>query len=300
MTAVAQVRQTYWRELRESEKYVAFQDIVRDLDITEKRVTQAISAFQKAWLRQIGDELADAIKEGPVAIDKVTNIAKSMSMGLRKIISREQRTMYTLGELHVQQELMRQQNVVLARRDPPTVQHVIELFKVRAKSGIDAFSQQTQRHVREAALEAWRAYGDSLTAGQMANVIGEALDVSGRQSQLFSRRMGMESFNMGRDRRARLHYDIIQEAEYSALLDGNVCEACAEADGTVTTMDSPEYFRLMPPNHMCRSRKSGFNNCRCMWIYRTRAEGGPVADPATLFKPPAADGSMRVRTGVEV
>ncbi|MBU1486427.1 MAG: phage head morphogenesis protein, partial [Bacteroidetes bacterium] len=230
----------------------------------------------------------------------MTAIAKSMRMGLRKIISREQRTMYTLGELHVQRELQRQQSIQLVRRDPPSVQQVIELFKVRSQAGIDAFAERSQRFVREAALEAWKVYGDSLTPRQLGQVIGEALDVSGRQSELFSRRLGMESFNMGRDRRARLQYDAIEDVEYSALMDGNVCESCADADGTVTTIDSPTYFKLMPPNHQCRSRKSGFNNCRCMWLYRVRDEVSDLPDPATLFKPPSADGTMRVRTGVEI
>jgi len=53
-------------------------------------------------------------------------------------------------------------------------------------------------------------------------------------------------------------------AQWSAILDKNVCELCASLDGRIIDIESPSYAYYSPGDlHL---------GCRCMWVYITSAE----------------------------
>lgn len=273
-----------WRELQGAEEHVAFKEIDNDLEISSRRIARALLSAQELWAGELLDRMEDAFSEGPAAIDEATRITPSMTRMIVTLIVREQRTLHTLGENHVQRELDLQQPLQLVRTEPPQVKEVVELFRARAQMGVDRFAKDTEGVVRSSAMDAYRTFGNEITPVEIESMLAEALDVSGRQTQLVSRTLTAESFNMGRDRRARLHRDVISDVQYSALLDSTTCESCTERDGFITDMDSPEYYEYMPPNHECVSRKGRRGNrCRCMWIYRRFDEDSVLPDHEAMF-----------------
>lgn len=75
-----------------------------------------------------------------------------------------------------------------------------------------------------------------------------------------------EAFGLGRAGMAGELGDQIESATYSAILDSNVCEPCADLDGEVFETDSPEYDQNMPPNVSCL----GGDQCRCVYILQAK------------------------------
>lgn len=72
-----------------------------------------------------------------------------------------------------------------------------------------------------------------------------------------------EAFGLGRAGAARELGTAVEMATYSALLDANTCEVCADLDGEEFTVDTPEYDAVLPPNPRCE----GGDACRCVMIY---------------------------------
>jgi SPP1 gp7 family putative phage head morphogenesis protein len=75
-------------------------------------------------------------------------------------------------------------------------------------------------------------------------------------------------YNVGREEAAELVGAV--EAQYSAILDSNVCGPCLAQDGRVYRLDDPEYDAALPPNRECE----GGDNCRCVMVYIPQ-EGAP-------------------------
>jgi len=273
------VPEVFAREMEGAETHVAFREIEIDLNVSTRRISRAIVSSQELWAGEIIDRLLEAFQTGPIAIDSAVRVPRPMRRMLATTIMREQRTLHTLGELHVQRELNAQQGIQLSRTEPPQVKKVVELFRARADMGVDRFARQTEGIIRDTAVTAYRTFGSDITPVEMERMLADALDVSGRQSQLVARTLTSESFNMGRDRRAQLHMDAIRDVQYSALLDANTCPVCANRDGTIVTLNSNLYFELMPPNHACHGR----TRCRCMWIYRRYDEDEVLSDRSPMF-----------------
>ena len=70
--------------------------------------------------------------------------------------------------------------------------------------------------------------------------------------------------NLGRAEEAKARQDEIEDAVYSALLDGNTCDECEAMDG-VTTTDLAEAADWTP-NGACQCG----GRCRCVTVYQLR------------------------------
>jgi hypothetical protein len=70
--------------------------------------------------------------------------------------------------------------------------------------------------------------------------------------------------SLGRAEEAKARQDEIEDAVYSALLDGNTCDECEAMDGTTTT-DLAEAAGWTP-NGDCQ----GGSRCRCVTVYELR------------------------------
>jgi Phage Mu protein F like protein. len=70
--------------------------------------------------------------------------------------------------------------------------------------------------------------------------------------------------SLGRAEEAKARQDEIEDAVYSALLDGNTCDECEVMDGAQTT-DLAEAADWTP-NGACQ----GGGRCRCVTVYQLR------------------------------
>lgn len=79
-----------------------------------------------------------------------------------------------------------------------------------------------------------------------------------------------EAFAIGRATEAKQLSDQISEVEYSALLDANTCDPCADEDGKTFAFESPEYFRTLPPFKDCDGNKGRPDACRCVHLFHLK------------------------------
>ena len=104
------------------------------------------------------------------------------------------------------------------------------------------------------------------TGGEPTEVIGNVLD---RQldSAAFRGEAGSittRAFNIGREQFAEQYGDQIESVEYSAILDNETCEVCADLDGETFDFQSDAHIANTPPNRNCE----GGSRCRCVLVYQ--------------------------------
>jgi hypothetical protein len=104
--------------------------------------------------------------------------------------------------------------------------------------------------------------GDALKAAIIADLQDEAQSGAARDAGGEVN----EAFGIGRATAAQQMQDLIASATYSALLDANTCESCAELDGTHWS-DLAE--AVDPPNPDCDGRDS----CRCVLLFQAAEPG---------------------------
>jgi hypothetical protein len=135
---------------------------------------------------------------------------------------------------------------------------------IRVRVGID-LSDLSARLSNEAA----RLFTDYSQQGLTGDALGEAvasalqamfdpqLDRAGREAT-------HEAFSLGRNLEAQAGASKVTQVVRSEVLDRNTCEPCSALDGTVVEMNSPDYFKYMPPNG-CDGREQ----CRGLYLYQT-------------------------------
>lgn len=136
----------------------------------------------------------------------------------------------------------------------------------RAQLAADRMSHE----MREAVLNADIVQGEGTHLQLAAEKAGE------RALSQIAHGHGISAFLHGRHDEAKTLADedngiFVIGVRYSAMLDGNTCQACREADdGVVRDLDDPVRLERQPPNPHCHSTRGGFNMCRCVEEYVIR------------------------------
>jgi hypothetical protein len=173
---------------------------------------------------------------------------------------------FEYGIQTVKDELHRQGVIVpVELQDDPTAaknrktatSSMVSSAKVTAKRNADAW----QGRMLDEALRLRRTgvRGEELTKRLIAILEAEAESGAKRDAAGEIN----EAFGLARATAARELSDYIEEAEYSAILDGATCDPCYDLDGTKFVINSEEYFQNLPPNASCEGR----DNCRCVMLY---------------------------------
>jgi hypothetical protein len=202
-----------------------------------------------------------------------THVAMPQVDAMERAIKVTQRAVLAFGREQVRQELERQgvtlptelakKKTTAAANKSTARSALVTSAKVTAKKQGDAW----QARIMETGIRLRRVgiQGDDLAAKIVADLEDEIESGAKRDA---SQEVN-EAFGLGRAQEAEALSDQIEEATYSAILDVNTCDACAELDGDTFQTDSAEYEANMPPNVNCDGRDS----CRCVYLY-TAKEGG--------------------------
>jgi len=83
-----------------------------------------------------------------------------------------------------------------------------------------------------------------------------------------------EALNLGRESVVKRNKNLVEEAVYSAILDDNVCDVCAELNGNSYEFGTQDYEDAKPPRPAGGhpSECYGRNRCRCVFLFRFRSE----------------------------
>ena len=257
-----------WRELRDEERHVALAQIVGRLDQGTATIQRIIRRAREEWTEELEEQVRKTVAEGPIAISEIT-IRPSSIKRLARQLAKEMESLFQFGQDQIQNELDSMQDSVAMRDEDPNVREIRELFLARARIMSLAISQAIERTAQSYAENMWRTLGpDGITVSEIDIMTAEMLKVGGQQARRAALNNVSEAYSMGRHHKAIRNRDKIGFAIYSALMDGNTCRPCANADGKRVQVDTNQYYRFLPPHRDCYGRGA----CRCMYIYVLKTE----------------------------
>jgi hypothetical protein len=130
--------------------------------------------------------------------------------------------------------------------------------------------QRVTSDLEKAALDEYRTDGEADDV--VRTVMSDLIDTGALKSD--AGLVLTKAFNVGREEFAQEHGDEVDSVELSALLDGNQCDPCDQADGEEYEFNSPEHLEHVPPLKEC----DGGDRCRCMLAYNFKKDAGGSED----------------------
>lgn len=244
------------RTLHPAEESVRFAEIGKALDSLQAEIAQV---GKRAMAEPIA--LAERQSEQVVAMADAHQVASievdpmAAQQAIHKVLVRA----YERGKAEVESEIAAQMNthgVRMAeqrkRRSLSDRLSAIDALATQAATSIaDAVSRvvkaATLREIETGVRPTGPGYDPQMALS--AAVRGAALNVTSA------------AFNDGRFDALQSNADVLEGSIYTAQLDSNSCETCADADGTESA--DPEGSADLPtPNPDC----AGGGACRCMWV----------------------------------
>ena len=244
------------------EQFVAFEEIERGLDRAEADVVQIWRDIFRRQLDLVGQEFdGQLVREEDVA--KIPQINMPLVGELASRLERVFKDAYRSGQSSMRGEIRRQlQSEEFEEADEELLEEeeAMALIAAQASSAAQRLSDKVKGEIQAGALLA----------------LGAAAVVSWQQVRdrawmisdgLYARPEGFfvdSAFGMGRNAEMALWEGQIAERYYSALMDMDTCDPCAQMDG-MRYSEMP----FVTPNPNClgaQYSKGGGNPCRCLTV----------------------------------
>jgi hypothetical protein len=288
--AVSGKAKGYWRPLRPEEETVALTEIAGRQDDDREEIAAVFRQVRRSWIEDLGDQLRRAAADGDYSDVDEVEVSRELIKPAQKLIVATLRDLYRYGRQTVRDELKRQQRraalpgvpdqAPVMRDDSADSAELNDLFWTRSGKYLRRLSRAVEEQAIEQAMGGLRTRGPAdLDIDDVVRKVSDALDegLFEATARLEAQVLVGEALNLGRDAEAGAAAELVDHAVYTAILDENVCDECADQDGEEFEVGTPEYYDATPPNTDCESTASGSNYCRCMWIYvlvsQTEARG---------------------------
>jgi len=262
-----------WRELSRAESRVDFAAVDNTIAQAREDFETALRPVVEAMVLDASPAVAKALKSGDPAalLDLELNTAD-----LEKSVGAWLASLRSQGKRDVAKELKspeaaektveeRAGPVQLARAAEVADEARFAVLEAQKRSVVKRIVGRLQAWISREAVEEVRQ--GTLDAGAVVKDVLEVLDESAALRADAGSAVA-RAYNVGREEAAELMG--ATQAQYSAILDSNVCQACLAEDGRVYELDSDEYEKALPPNRECE----GGDNCRCVMVY-IPGEGAP-------------------------
>ncbi len=248
------------RPLRESEKYLAVQEISDYLDTAREAFEREAKPAIIEMLVRAQSSITAAMADGdPSEVATLPLDTKRLRKVIGTFLSRSRAE----GARQVRKELAkgkvagRLTAAAEEEDDKEAITDTDELIESQEKALTRRMEARLRSELETEAIDAIRT-GDDASAVVMRTVTRQ-LDSSAFRSDAGT--IVTKAWNLGRDEAARLLN--AGSVEYSAILDSATCEACQEMDGEQADIGSDEHDAMLPPNRDC----DGGGNCRCLLVY---------------------------------
>lgn len=271
-TGYQELGRTFSREPSAFERQVFdLHGVPARLDDLQANLVRKMSAIRKQQLVTVAARIAQKDGRKTPAFTDIRHAHVTMpgQADMVKAIRSAQATALAYGRQTVQDELGKQGVKALAVELGPaaagrqtTTSSLVSSAKITARKQADAW----QSRILDTGLRLRR---NGLQGEELAKKIVDDLDdeiESGAKRDAASEIN--EAFGLGRAGAANDFGDSLETATYSALLDANTCDVCAELDGEEFAADSPELAAVMPPNPGCL----GGDACRCVVIWQAKEQ----------------------------
>lgn len=267
------IENAWWRQKRPSEVFVNFSQIDYDLDQAKRTFKRRVARVARELADEFMTDLRQAVEDGDLG--RISEMEFPRKQKLTSKIKGEIAPIVAYGQATVLEEVERARagepaSEIVELRDEG-IRGYAEEINLEDDEAIIAYqtakSEQMANHIASQAEEV--ALAGALTAartGAGLAVVEQAVDKSIDKSVNYaSGKMVSEAFSMGRGgqigRLTTAHGESIDGGEYSALLDNNVCGACAGHDGAFYGADTDEFHAYKDGN---AEECYGADRCRCM------------------------------------
>lgn len=251
------------RHPRGPEVFVAFKDIDKKLNAAEEVFVKEAKGIQDRQIGRIVDVVIKYVEKGQ--IDRVATIDVPFKTEMADAIKGVLIDLYKYGRDEVKKEIAKQRQGVKAVEPLEGADEaaILEFIEARAKASANVLASKLRAALTWAALHQIRE-GTVDRAGLSKSLTA----ISDKELMATAKFSVSESFNLGRQREARIEAGDIDRVIYSALLDANTCDACADLDGREYEFPSSDWDDVAPPYRNCE----GQDRCRCVGVYVYKTE----------------------------
>jgi len=262
------------REPRGVERYLALDELAKRFDDAKTAVAEATAKTREALVSEIGKRARAAAAKGQLAkfaagsppmVDKLTAeirgaLEEFYAAGREQVAGELERQ--RKGEPVAEEIVAERSGEALAMADPPK--------KPKRPTPEELIAEQAEMQARSLAVAAQAAAAQQAARIATVPMADDVFDEMVRRELegAAMRAYGMVSdlMQLGRADEAASQATDVEQAVYSALLDGALCENCEPMDGSTTTdLDEAAGWT---PNPDCL----GGDRCRCVVVYELKQE----------------------------
>jgi hypothetical protein len=250
------------RPLQGVEQHVAWQQVKDTLDNAQLDLIAIGERVMEGQLESLEASADEAVERADI---KAIEALAPDPQPLAEVLEAELQRIYQTGQADVRAEVRRQESEPMAEEreagEPPKIPVskseiaaiIAALAASMAETGISAATQALKQKALKALAQ--RAKTDAQPGG-LEDPLAELRAALRKSAPLASNRI----YSMGRmDEIKSLHYrGMVSVVQRSAILDGNTCDPCEEADGGVY---SPETAPPLPDPDC-----EGGDKCRCIYV----------------------------------
>ena len=263
----------FWRPLRECETFVSLREIDGRQDDARDQIRGAVNHVKTEWADDLKKQIANALSDGDPSDVGAIAIPDDLKVTLQKETVAIFKELYVYGKRTVEEELNRQRrkakmSEVRLRDSAIESEEVKQLWWTRSGQFLNRLSSRVENEARDRALSLWRTKHSDYTQTELDFIANEVVAIADTTARLEAPTLVSEAFDMGRAAEAEAQSDEIDYAEYSAILDENLCDECEPFDGEEFDLGTPEYYDAAPPNKKCLGR----DRCRCIFVYVIKGE----------------------------
>lgn len=234
------------------------------LDTAENKIVQAYRSIQDRQIEKLVDEAMKAIEKSDPAMLEQVNVPYKNDAAV--LIAKPLMDLYRLGQNEVKTEMARMGGNVIRLSGPLDVeqdQAVLAFLKARGRMIATVLADRLRGSMVRTGMDMIR---DGTTDRLVLK--GALTELSDRAIKAEAGRTISEALNMGRESTAKRNESLVQQAEYSAIMDNVTCESCSRLEGQTFEYGSSEFDAAKPPYQDCDGR----GRCRCVMIYTFASE----------------------------
>lgn len=252
----------------QAEKIPDFIAMERGLDSAETQIVRKYLPVQTRQIAKLIDEAMKAIEAN--SPERLENINVPFRGEAGQAFNAPLEDLYRQGQVEVRKEFTKMTGGkppvrMASPLDPADDDSVRAWLRVRSRSVANALAERLRGAMLRVSL-------DMMRRGEVdRNTLTARLtSLSDRDIKREAKQATSEALNLGRESVAEQNKELIQAAEYSAIMDEGSCGPCRGQDGTTFEFGSEAMRMSTPPYRHC----SGFGNprCRCVFIYTFASE----------------------------
>lgn len=258
----------FWRDPTPLEQTVALREIAGKQEDGAEELVLAYNAIKPELVESLVNQGEEALRSEDVGMLENITVSKDILKRLEKTATQIASDIFAYGRRSVREEKKRQlrlpTNQTTELRDEElTNAEIRAILNLRGRRFADRLTRRALESAKETFIELYRTEGISIDDEILDQIAEELNGLSENVIRDEGRGLIADALAYGRQVEADIQDEDVKGAQYSAILDENLCDECRAQDGRTFTLRSRNYYRFAPPNKYC----FGGVRCRCLYVY---------------------------------